>query len=97
MIVFQQQTTSDVLGVEAQRIMTNSEWLVRVMGTGPSFVPIQAVASRVDALLHRASGAAPNGGLVGACWRVAPFRLVEDVEGVQVRHLGGIFRVHVEE
>jgi len=46
----------------------------------------------VDAVLHGASGTATDGTVI-ACVRERAFEMVEMTDGVQYRHLGGIYRV----
>lgn len=96
-VLFQEQSALDVTALGPHRLWVNGLWLVRVVaearGWGGS---LETAANRIDALLQAASGAvASPAGVVWACWRVQPFRLVETVQSRDFRHLGGIYRVYV--
>ncbi|MBI4496313.1 MAG: DUF3168 domain-containing protein [Chloroflexi bacterium] len=91
-VVFGQQAPHDVMGVGTARIMVTNVYQVKVVGQGGSYQPLQAAADQVDALLHAASGTA-SGGTVLACVRDAVIRYTETDDGVQYRHVGGLYRI----
>lgn len=94
-VVFQQQAAVDVTtGPGVARIMTNTLYLVRGVAEGGSYTPLLPVEARIDELLQGASGS-PVGAQVLHCHREAPFRLVERTDGIEIRHLGGLYRCWV--
>jgi len=94
-IVFQQQATSDLMVVGAARVWASMLYLVKVVGQTTSFTALQPAADLVDAALHAAAGQV-GGGTILACTRERAFSLVEESNGLQWRHLGGVFRLLVQ-
>ena len=88
----------DVRGVGPARVMAPMVYLVRGISEGNSFGGnLKSIADRIDALLQAASGSAA-GGLVLVCVREQPFVLPETgPDGRQYRHLGGIYRLFVQD
>lgn len=84
-------TGADLMVVDANRVWTESLWLVRVIGQIGSFSTLETIDDRIDTLLHRQSG-----GNVLACVREQPFVFTETLDGIQYRHLGGIYRLYVQ-
>lgn len=101
-VVYQHQGGSDVRGAtEATRIGANLLYVVRGVAQAERFTgDLQTIEERIDARLHRTSGAVVLNsvtlGEVIACVRLQPFDLTEDEEGVEWRHLGGIYRLFVQ-
>ena len=97
-IVFALLTPRDVWTVETVRIMSTLPYVVRAIGAGRGAVTLDDIADRVDALLHAQGGSPTGGGLVLACVRERPFTLTERTnDGVYLRHLGGIYRLEVQD
>lgn len=92
LIVYQTQRASDVIGVGTARIMVDTLYVVKVIAQGSDFSVHKPIADRVDVLLHGAA-AVVAGGEILSCVRTEPFSMVENDEGRQYRHLGGIFRI----
>lgn len=96
-IVFQHMEGDDVLGVGARRIMHDCPWLIRAVKRDcRSYSDLSAIADRIDALLHRQSGSV-TGGSVQGCYRVQPYALAYQHEGVECRELGGIYHIYAQE
>lgn len=94
-IVWQQQTTVDVVGVGPNaRIMAAQEYIVRAVARVDSYRvdPLASIAAAIDTCLDGATGSAA-GGLVLGCRRNSEYRLTESIEGRQVRHLGGRYAI----
>lgn len=95
-IVWQLQAPStDVKAIGNIRIMVQPVYVVRVIGQGASWVALSPIADLIDAALEGASGTVPGAEILGIS-RVGPFALVETVNAVQYRHLGGQYRVPVQ-
>jgi len=92
-IRMQEQGSHDVLGVGGVRILVPSLWLVRAITRGESFTPIQSVADAIDTQLQGRYNVI-NGSVYNlGGQRSSPFRLTEVDNGVQYRHLGGLYRL----
>ena len=91
-------TGRDVMGVGTTRVMTHLIYQVKVVGETQSFVALEAIADRIDVLLHGASGeSAGMPGTLGAellsCVRTGTVSYAEEAEGRPYRHLGGIYEL----
>ena len=71
------------------------EYAVRVVDRANSWDPLLEPAAEIDGALDNTDGTVP-GGTVHACTRVRPFLLPEIRNGVQFRHLGGVYRLLVK-
>jgi len=91
-ILISHQAGHDVRGVGPARVMVSLVYQVKVVGQGGSFAPLQPIADRIDALLQGASGAVVDGQVL-MCVREQPVAYVEVDDGVQYRHLGGLYRI----
>lgn len=92
-VVFQEQSTRDIRGVGPARIGVDGTWLVRgVAETAGYGGALEQIADRIDVLLQASSGTV-SGGMVWACVRQRPFRLVESTQNGQYRHMGGIYQI----
>lgn len=87
----------DVMATGAIRVMTNAIWVVRGVAQGQQYsATLKAIADRIDALLHRKTGAISGGGTLIASYREQPFRMPEMTNGINYRHLGGQYRTLVQ-
>jgi hypothetical protein len=93
-VVMVKSSGNDVRAVDV-RIMTGFSYIVKAVGMGASFVALENIANRLDTLLERKSGVVA-GGIVLSCIRENPFSEVEIQDGVQYRHLGGIYRINAQ-
>lgn len=91
LVIHQFQAGTDVRGSGPYRIMTNGLWIVKAVGETRDRLTIKPIADRIDVLLQAASGAAADG-LVFSSVREFPFRLNENENGHDYRHLGGGYR-----
>lgn len=91
-VLFQEQTSRDEQGMGPTRLWVRGLWIVRaVFETRDWGGNLEAAANRIDALLH-AQGGTVSSGQVFVCVREGPFRLIENVQSRQFRHLGGYYR-----
>lgn len=96
-VVFNAQSPGfDVMGVGTARVMLNCLYQVKVVVQDASFSKATDAANRIDALLHGAMGY-PSGGEVLGCVREGPLAYAEVSDGIEYRHLGGLFRIWVQE
>ena len=91
-IICQTQAPHDVAGVGAVRIMVESVSIIKCLAEGTSYSTLHAIANRIDALLHKASGTNADGTVLG-CVREMPFKMAETTEGKEYRWLGGVYRI----
>lgn len=94
-IRFSDLAPRDVGGVSGVRILVTGLYVVAAVRAGASYGPLVPVADRIDELLQRASGAAPDGFTVLSCIRESAFRLPEDDGDIHYRHLGGVYRIQL--
>jgi hypothetical protein len=92
-ILFTQQSTADVMGNGAQRIMVTGVYVVRGVAPSESYTTLRTLADRIDTVLHKASGQVATGTVI-ACVRERPFSMTETEKGVQYRHFGGVYRIY---
>lgn len=95
LIVFGFMSASDVMEVGQTRFMGRATYLVRGIGQTRSKQALEALAAAIDAALHRQGGSV-TGGVVLSCTREEPFSLAEQLDGVDYRHLGGLYRIAVQ-
>ena len=94
-VVFSFQGGSDVRTNGADRIMVSGLYQVKVVGKGGAFSSLTAAASRIDVLLNAKYGTNTDGEVWAV--RTQPIKYLEVSEGVQYRHLGGLYRVWAQE
>lgn len=95
-IVFQQQVTTDVVGVGPRaRIMVNAEWIVRGVSEISTYGGLKALARAIDGALEGLTLDAIDG-YVFACVRQNEYRMTEQHEGRTIRHLGGQFKLQAQ-
>lgn len=94
-IVYHVVTGLDVSGLGGVRIMTNTDVVVRAIGLMTQFTQLQAIADRIDAVLHLSVGTA-NGLRILACTRTDVVDYGEEDEGVDYHHIGGQYRLLVQ-
>lgn len=92
LVIYSYQGGHDVRGVGPGRIMVSALYQVKVVGQGTSFVSLRPIADRLDALLQAASGTVVDGAVL-MCTREQPLAYVETANGIQYRHLGGLWRI----
>ena len=90
LVLFQPLEATDFAAIGAQRIWSEMLWLVRgVDCTGTLSGDLDSIAERIDALLHR-----EQSDTVAASVRIRPYTLLESIDEVQYRHLGGTYRIY---
>ncbi len=96
-VVISHQSGRDVLGVGTTRIMSHLIYLVKAVGQGQSYVSLEPIADCIDAALHGASGSVAGvdgaGAELLACTRAMTVAYAEIDEGIQYRHLGGLYEL----
>lgn len=87
----------DVRGgtLSSHRIMVSGLWLVRGIAEAEKYSgDLTTIADRIDACLRSSTGGtAGSDGVVFSSIREEPFQLVENDNGIQWRHLGGVYRI----
>jgi len=98
-VLFGVYSPEDMMGIGGVRIKSTLDYVVRVVGRDVPFTALNIAASRIDFLLHGARGTTSSGGTILSCVRIRPFSLVEISAdpSVRYRHLGGIYRLEVQE
>lgn len=94
-IIYAYQGSIDVIAIGGIRIMNNGVYQVKSVGQSNSMVAQEAIANRIDTLLHGKTGTVA-GGIVLACVREQPIAYVENLNGLRYNHLGGLYRTIVQ-
>ena len=71
-------------------------YTVRAVAEVGSYFALRIPAGRIHDLLHLQSGTIAIGTVL-TCYRVQPFRMIERLNDRVFRHLGGIYRLQVQE
>ncbi len=91
-VIYQLQTPgNDLATVSTTRIWASGLYLVRGIAEWP-YTNLDAIAEALDGALHGKSGTVSDG-TVYACVRERPFELNDYEEGLQIRQLGGLYRI----
>lgn len=95
-VTYSFQGGADAIAVGGYRIMNTGSYQVKGITQSNSMVgPVKAIADRIDALLHRATGVVA-GGIILACVRERPIAYMETSNGLRYNHAGGIYKVQVQ-
>lgn len=90
---FMLQSSLDVRGVGGYRISTDNLYVVKGVVQGGSWDDVLPIASRIDYLLHRPTATMASGGGSLTCVRDSTIQAVEVEDGLQYRHLGGVYHI----
>lgn len=93
-VVYQQQSALDVIGVGSARIMVDTLYVVKVIGQVVSYSDIQAIADRFDTVLQGSNGVVADAYIEGVV-REEILRFTEVDQGLPYRQLGGMYRIFV--
>ena len=80
--------------VQPIRVVSRGTYLVRVIGKEVPTSALRPIAARIDQLLEGKHGATALGTIAG-CSRVRPYKFQEFTDGINYRHLGGMYRITV--
>jgi hypothetical protein len=94
-VIFALQDAIDSLTVNGVCILVRATYQVKVVTQGASYAALDGAAARINTLLHRVTGSA-GGGAIYSSVRVEPLRYREDADGVEYRHLGGLYEIQVK-
>lgn len=92
-VTFLMQSSRDIAGVGGTRISTDNLYAVKAVAQTGTWDDVNAIAQRIDALLHRPSAVMTQGSGSLSCIREQIIQYPEVEEGLQYRHLGGIYRI----
>jgi hypothetical protein len=90
--VIHQQSAPDMRTMNAFLMHTDPLITIRVIGSQTLYPTLLQAAQRVDALLGRTSGVAPDGQTITACYRENELNIPELVSGVIKSAVGGTYR-----
>lgn len=96
LVIFQLQTPTDAMTANGTRIMTSGTWIVKAVMPAMTFTELSGIAALIDSRLHRKTYTSAGTGTVLACVREQPFKLVENADGLPIRHLGGMYKVFAQ-
>lgn len=93
-IIFQcQDPPRDVRGVGTSSVMVDTLYIVKVVAQADSYDDLADPARVLHGALTTSTGDAVGDGLVLTSIRENQYSMTEVDEGVQFRHLGGIYRI----
>lgn len=95
-VLWSHQSSHDVRGVGPTRVMASYVYQVKVVGQTGGFGGIADAADELDDLLQGATGTTTDG-IVLSCVRESTVAYAEVENGVQYRHLGGLYRIFAQE
>lgn len=92
-VTFMLQDHTDIQGVGGEEIMGDCLYMVKAVDRAGGWDTVEPIAKRIHALLHRphTNVTLSNGSLTTIRERIIQYPEVQ--EGVQYRHLGGIYRI----
>lgn len=83
--------TVDVKGVGLIQLMGRTQFQVKVVVRGESYLPALPIYTRVHALLENQLNAPTTDGIVLTCGRVSSFQFPDRTTGMEYRHLGSTY------
>ena len=92
-VTFLCQSPRDVIGVGGTRVSTDNLYMVKGVAQTGSWNVLLPIAQRIDTLINLTGRAVSYGGGSLTCTREMTHELAEVDEGLQYRHLGGIYRI----
>jgi hypothetical protein len=92
-VTFLMQSSRDVSAVGGIRISTDNLYLVKAVGQTSTWDDLKPIASRIDYLIHRPGSVMVEGTGSLTCTRERVHQMAEVDEGLQYRHLGGVYRI----
>lgn len=98
-VVFQLYTPrQDTRAINSAKIRVWSEidYLIRGVDKTESYASLELIANRIDEVIDGRTGVSVPGGVVETCLRRFPFRYQEIQDGVQIRHMGGVYRFNAK-
>lgn len=82
----------DVKGVGLIHVMSRVQFQIKVVGKGASYTPLVPIYQRVHELLEGRTNQEPaQGGIVLTAERVSGVQFPERANGIEYRHLGGLY------
>lgn len=94
MVIYNWMGGSDLVAVSGYRALVNGLWQVKAVTQSNSFAQAKAIMDIVDGLIHRQTGSTSDS-LILACVRESPVQYPEITNGIQYRHLGGLYRIQI--
>jgi hypothetical protein len=91
-----QATGGDVMSFNSYRIWVRPLYLIAVVHRTKTYNDIRPAADRLDTLLHKVTGQL-SPVLILTCYREDTFRMPEIDGDNHYRHLGGLYRLLVQE
>lgn len=92
-VVYQIMASRDENAVGG-RGLTVQQWQVKAVGQGPSYSALRNITDQIDASLNYKFGTATTAGVVVGCSRSEEVMYGESGNGIEYRHLGGIYQIY---
>lgn len=95
LVIFRYQSGTFVNGLGAQRVCLNAQYAVYAVARDSSYLDIEPIADRLDALLHGGS-AELDGGRILSCVATMPLALPVEQDGQSYRALGAVYNIQAQ-
>lgn len=95
-VVFTILSPQDVKVVGMTQVMALVQVQVKVVTVGASYAPIVPVYQRVHELLEGRANQVAQDGIVLTSHRVSGVQYPERANGIEYRHLGGLYETHTQ-
>lgn len=92
-VTFLCQSSRDIVGVGGVRISTDNLYMVKAVVQESTWENATEIASRIDYLINRPNSVMTESSGSLSCVRESIIQYPEVEEGLQYRHLGGIYRI----
>ncbi len=94
-VSYTQQSSADKNTVNAVRLFANLLIQIKAVGPSSQYVTLVTIADLIDTDFKRVGPVTLASGYVLACFRESTLALEEVVNGSQISHLGGIYRIQL--
>jgi len=95
-VIMNQQSSSDVMTVNAVRLFTDLLLQIKIIGPATNFAAIVAGADRIDALFKSVREFGLSSGGVLCCYREQIVSYSEIINGAAWHHLGGLYHISLQ-
>lgn len=92
-VIFSMNFATDTQTHNGTSVMAACYYSIRAVVPGSSFEPAKDIAARIHAVLSGQQGETADG-IVFGCQRENPLAFPQSDNGVQYRHLGGLYRFY---
>jgi hypothetical protein len=93
-LVFTHRTGRDTKAVNKKRLLTQANYVIKVVSSGQTYSGITEIAERMDTILEQARPVVDGQRVIFT--REQPIGYAETSNGMLFRHLGGLYQVTID-